>query len=178
MSEREETLVSSGSEKDFCVCITQIQLEWCPLQLSKFAINTSYSNAEMIMSFSEVIWTDVAWSWVHSSCEAANGNFAVGLPVGGKCFGMSHLNLVLLSFLASRDSAKCGSWYVHLMKLLQTGADMKKGAGMMWEIDSLSWEETDRIKTTVWPYESVRAQIPVRESCFSEAYSWHKIKGI
>lgn len=156
------------------------------------------------LSFSEVIWTDVAWSWVHSSCEAANGNFAVGLPVGGKCFGMSHLNLVLLSFLASRDrvwhgkyfwkrqgsiniieqvvgkasSAKCGSWYVHLTKLLQTGADMKKGAGMMWEIDSLSWEETDRIKKTVWPYESVRAQIPVRESCFSEAYSWHKIKGI
>lgn len=40
----------------------------------------------------------------------------------------------------------------------------------------LSWEETDRIKKTVWPYESVRAQMPVRESCFSEAHSWHKIK--
>lgn len=37
---------------------------------------------------------------MNSSGEAASGGFAVGLLVGGKYSGTSHLNLVLLSFLA------------------------------------------------------------------------------
>lgn len=136
---------------------------------------------------------------MNSSGEAVSGTFALCLPVGGKCFGMSHLNPVLLSFLAvngdhgSRErawqgkylwkrqgsinvieqvrgeasSARCGSRYAHLIKLFQTRVNMKKGAGIMEETDSLSWEESDRIEKAVWPCKCIRAQMPERESCFS-----------
>ena len=122
---------------------------------------------------------------------------------------MSHLNPVLLSFLAvngdheSRDrvqqgkylwkkqgsinvieqvmgeasSAGCGSRYVRSIKLFQTGANRKKGAGTMQETDSLSWKETDRIEKAVWPFKYIRAQTP-EKVVSAKAYSWHKNKGI
>lgn len=65
------------------------------------------------------------------------------------------------------SSARCGSQYMHLTKLFQTGPNVKKGSGMMEEIGSLSWEQTDRIEKALWPCKYVRVQMPERESCFS-----------
>lgn len=107
---------------------------------------------------------------MNSSGEAASRPFAVGLLAGGKCFDMSHLNPVHISFLAvnidherkdsvqqgkylrkvkgsinvieqvmgKASSARCGSWYVHSIKLFQTAANDKKGSGMMQQTHSLS----------------------------------------
>lgn len=72
---------------------------------------------------------------------------------------------VIEQVMGETSSARCGSRYACLIKLFQTGAGAKKGAGMMQEMHGLSWEETDRIEKAVWPCKYVRAQMP--ESCFS-----------
>lgn len=147
---------------------------------------------------------------MNSSSEAPSGPFAVGLLSGGKCFGMSHLNPVLVSFLAvnadnkRRDrvqqgkylwegkgsinvieqvmgkasSARCGSWYVHSIKLFQTAANEKKGSGMMQETRGLSWEETDRIEK-LFGLVNMSAHKPQREKVVpAKAYYWRKNKGV
>lgn len=84
---------------------------------------------------------------------------------------------VIEQVMGKASSARCGSRCVHSIKLFQTGANVKKGAGMTQETDSLSWEETDRIEKAVWPRKYVRVQMP--ETVVSaKACSWHKNKGL